>query len=62
MSKKHNFVESDYHTQVYDVIIYCTDCGIVVWDWNKNENTKVKQSDLQKNVGKPCIPDEEAQS
>lgn len=52
---KHNFIESKYHTTVYDVVIYCTQCGVVVWDWNKNEKTDLKQSDLQLKAGKPCV-------
>lgn len=51
---KHNFVQSSEKFGEYTSIIYCTWCGLVVWDFNKNEKTDLKQSDLQKNVGKAC--------
>lgn len=49
---KHNFIESREHGGKYDVIIYCTWCGKVVWDFNRNEVSVAK---LQSTVKEPCI-------
>jgi len=31
---------------------------VVTWDFNKNENTDLKQSDLQKKVGTLCMAED----
>lgn len=48
---RHNFIESDHHGSNYDVIIYCTWCGVVVWDFNRSQ-TSLKE--LQENAEKSC--------
>ena len=51
---KHNFMESSPRFDAYHRVIFCQWCGVVVWDFNKNEKTDVKQSDLQKNAQTVC--------
>ena len=50
---KHNFVESKAHGSEYQVAIYCTTCGRVVWHFN----TLQTSIELQKHVGESCITD-----
>lgn len=52
---KHNFVESSRHFGEFHRVIYCTWCGLVVWNWNANDRTKPSLTDLQANTGKPCV-------
>lgn len=53
MMSRHNFIESSGYK--YNRVIFCGWCGLVTWDYNKNEKTEMKQSDLQGKVGKPCV-------
>lgn len=49
---KHNFVESKSHGNDFQVVIFCTWCGKVVWDFNRNDKS-VKE--LQQSVKEPCV-------
>lgn len=53
---KHNFIESKSYGTKYDVVIYCTWCGLVVWDFNRTADSINK---LQQKVGKPCVHEEQ---
>lgn len=55
MSKRHHFIESTSVHGEYARVIYCTACGMVVWNWNANKDTTPKLSDYQLKVGTPCI-------
>lgn len=48
---KHNFVESAKHGNDYQVVIYCTWCGKVVWNFNRTDDS-VKE--LQATIKEPC--------
>jgi ABC-type uncharacterized transport system ATPase component len=52
---KHNFRESTDKFGEFHRVIYCTHCGRVVWDFNKNEKSDLKQSELQSYVGESCV-------
>lgn len=51
---KHYFHESSDKFGEYMRVIYCEWCGLVAWDFNKNENTEPTQMDLQAQVGNEC--------
>ncbi len=52
---KHNFIESTDKFGEFYRLIYCTWCGMVVWNFNASDESVVE---LQKRVGETCIPDE----
>lgn len=60
MSKRHHFIESTSLHGTFARVIYCTACGMVVWNWNANKATTPSIMDYQANVGKPCIEAKES--
>lgn len=45
---KHNFVESSGAFGVYHRIIYCNWCGVVIWNFNRTEDSvKILQLNAQ---------------
>lgn len=53
---EHNFIESRANGSDYDVVIFCTKCGKVVWHFNKLEWSK---EHLQRDIKEPCIDSKE---
>lgn len=51
-SLRHNFIETTDKFGEFHRLIYCTWCGLVVWDFNGRESSV---ENLQLKVGSPCM-------